>query len=165
MFSKYLKPVIPLLTALTIICLVVSGGCSDGELIEIKLPPQDSSGVERIYIGGAVNTPGYYSLLEGDTLNDLIIAAGGITNNGNADIIELYIPYLDGDQESQKIDLNRAQSWLLQALPGIGPSKAQNIIDYRNQNGPFNNTLEITRVEGIGMATYEQIKHLIMVSD
>jgi len=165
MFSKFLKTAIPLLTALTIICLVISGGCGQGELIEIKLPPQDSSGIDRIYIGGAVNIPGYYSLLEGDTLNDLIIAAGGITDDGNAGIIELYIPYLEGDQEPQKIDLNRAPSWLLEALPGIGPSKAQNIIDYRNQNGPFNNTLEITRVEGIGMATYEQIKHLITVSD
>lgn len=165
MFSKCLKPAIPLLTALTIICLILSGGCTQGEMIEIKLPPQDPSSVDQIYIGGAVSIPGYYYLLEGDTLNDLIIAAGGITTGGNADIIELYIPYLNGDEEPQRIDLNRAQSWLLEALPGIGAGKAQNIIDYRNRNGPFNNTLEITRVEGIGMATYEQIKHLITVSD
>ncbi len=165
MFSKRFKTIIPLLTSLTIICLIVPGGCTQGEIIEIKLPPQDSFGVEQIYIGGAVSIPGYYSLLEGDTLGDLINAAGGVTDNGSAELIELYIPYLDRAQEPQKIDINRAEAWLLEALPGVGPEKARSIIDYRNQNGPFLNTLEITRVEGIGMATYEQIKNLITVSD
>jgi comEA protein len=57
----------------------------------------------------------------------------------------------------QQIDINRAEAWLLEALPGIGPSKAQAIIDYRQQNGGFKHITEITRVEGIGPAIYEQI--------
>jgi comEA protein len=65
----------------------------------------------------------------------------------------------------QKIDINRAEAWLLEALPGIGPSKAQAIIDYRQQNGGFDHITEITRVEGIGPAIYEQIKDLITVGD
>jgi comEA protein len=65
----------------------------------------------------------------------------------------------------QKIDINRAEAWLLEALPGIGPSKAQAIIDYRQQNGGFKHITEITRVEGIGPAIYEQIKDLITVGD
>jgi len=54
---------------------------------------------------------------------------------------------------------------LLEALPGIGETRAQAIIDYRQQNGPFHNINELTKVEGIGIATYEKIKHLISVAD
>jgi comEA protein len=68
-------------------------------------------------------------------------------------------------EQPQKIDINRAKAWLLEALPGIGPSKAQAIIDYRQQNGGFKHITEITRVEGIGPAIYEQIKDLITVGD
>jgi comEA protein len=68
-------------------------------------------------------------------------------------------------EQPQKIDINRAEAWLLEALPGIGPSKAQAIIDYRQQNGGFKHITEITRVEGIGPAIYEQIKDLITVGD
>jgi len=68
-------------------------------------------------------------------------------------------------EQPQKIDINRAEAWLLEALPGIGPSKAQSIIDYRQQNGGFSHITEITEVEGIGLAIYEQIKDLITVAD
>jgi comEA protein len=69
-----------------------------------------------------------------------------------------------GDQP-QKIDINRAEAWLLEALPGIGPTKAQAIIDYRQQNGYFSDISEILNVEGIGQDIYEQIKDLITVGD
>jgi competence ComEA-like helix-hairpin-helix protein len=65
----------------------------------------------------------------------------------------------------QKIDINCAEAWLLEALPGIGESKAQAIIDYRQQNGEFQHIIEITEVDGIGPATYEEIKDLITVGD
>jgi comEA protein len=67
--------------------------------------------------------------------------------------------------QPQKIDINRAEAWLLEALPGIGPSKAQAIIDYRQQNGGFSHITEITEVPGIGMSIYEDIKDLITVGD
>jgi competence ComEA-like helix-hairpin-helix protein len=65
----------------------------------------------------------------------------------------------------QKIDINRAEAWLLEALPGIGESKAQAIIAYRQQNGRFKHIIEVTEVEGIGPAIYEEIKELITVGD
>ena len=65
----------------------------------------------------------------------------------------------------QKIDINRAEAWLLEALPGIGEIKAQAIIAYRQQNGGFSHITEITKVEGIGPAIYEEIKELITVGD
>ena len=67
--------------------------------------------------------------------------------------------------EPQKIDINRAEAWLLEALPGIGPSKAQAIIAYREQNGDFSDIVEITEVSGIGMSIYEDIRELITVGD
>jgi comEA protein len=86
--------------------------------------------------------------------------------------VEIYLPTptvtsaaVSQPEAPQKIDINRAEAWLLEALPGIGPSKAQAIIDYRQQNGRFANITEITRVEGIGPAIYEQIKDLITVGD
>jgi comEA protein len=69
------------------------------------------------------------------------------------------------DSQPQKIDINRAEAWLLEALPGIGPSKAQAIIDYRQQNGGFGDITEITQVPGIGQSLYENIKDLITVGD
>jgi comEA protein len=67
--------------------------------------------------------------------------------------------------EPQKIDINRAEAWLLEALPGIGPSKAQAIIEYRQQNGGFSDISEILNVEGIGETIYEDIRELITVGD
>jgi comEA protein len=66
--------------------------------------------------------------------------------------------------KSQLIDLNRAEIWLLQVLPGIGAIRAQAIIDYRTQNGPFRDIQEITRVPGIGDSTFEKIKEYITVT-
>ena len=48
---------------------------------------------------------------------------------------------------------------------GLGKVRAQAIIDYRQRNGPFRNISELTKVEDIGTATYEKIKHLISVAD
>jgi comEA protein len=69
------------------------------------------------------------------------------------------------ESEPQRIDINRAEAWLLEALPGIGPSKAQAIIDYRQQNGGFGHIAEITEVPGIGQSIYDDIKDKITVGD
>jgi len=62
-----------------------------------------------------------------------------------------------------KININNADLILLQTLPGIGATKAQAIIDYRNQFGNFTATEEIKNVSGIGDATFSNIKDLITV--
>lgn len=56
------------------------------------------------------------------------------------------------------INLNTATKDELVALPGIGPSKAQAILDYRNQHGPFRSVDEIRKVKGIGEKLFAQIK-------
>ena len=132
--------------------------------IEVTIPPSpEISG--RISVTGAVNVPGVYSLTSGDSIDALLQSAGGTTASADLDRIKLYITSIDEAEVPQKVDLNRAEAWLLQALPGIGETRAQAIVNYRQQNERFSHISEITRVEGIGTATYEKIKHLITVSD
>lgn len=61
------------------------------------------------------------------------------------------------------ININTANATLLDTLPGIGPSKAATIIDYRTKNGLFAATKDIQSVKGIGPATFANIEKLITV--
>ena len=61
------------------------------------------------------------------------------------------------------VNINKATESELQELPGIGSSLASKIIDYRNQNGKFNNIEDIKNVNGIGESKYSSIKDLIKV--
>lgn len=57
--------------------------------------------------------------------------------------------------EGEHIPVNTADVQELDRLPGIGPAKAQAIVDYRTQHGPFQSTEELLEVSGIGQATLE----------
>ncbi len=118
----------------------------------------------EIYIDGAVSNPGFYPVKEEDTIVTLIQAAGPVSD---ADLSrpKLYIPKTDESRLPQRINLNRADAWLLEALPGIGQSKAQAIIDYRNQSGPFRRIDDVLKVSGIGRSTLDSIKDLITLED
>ena len=61
------------------------------------------------------------------------------------------------------VNLNTATKDELVALPGIGPAKAQAIVDYRNQHGPFRAVEEVRRVKGIGEKLFLQIKPEIAI--
>src|SRR6476646_7880573 len=62
------------------------------------------------------------------------------------------------------VNINTADRAELEALPEIGPVKAQAIIDYRNANGPFKSPEDVMKVSGIKEGTYGKIKGLISVS-
>jgi comEA protein len=66
---------------------------------------------------------------------------------------------------SSPVDINTADAVLLDTLPGIGPSKATAIVDYRTQNGLFTSIADIQNVAGIGPSTFANIKTLITVGD
>ena len=61
------------------------------------------------------------------------------------------------------ININTADVLTLMRLPGIGESRAQDIIDYRNKNGGFDRIEDIMAVKGIGTAIYADIKNSITV--
>jgi competence protein ComEA len=130
--------------------------------VEISLSsPVSATGT--VYIDGGIAVPGYYPFFSGDTINDLIQAAGGTNDQADFTNLKLYIP-LEHENYAQKIDINRADAWLLQALPGIGDTLAKRIIDYRQQNGPFPDISSIKNISGIGEGEFSRIKEFITAS-
>lgn len=155
--------------------------------VKIEVPPV------TIHITGAVNNPGVYQLKSTDRIIDAVKIAGGATEEANLDAVNLasllkdgqkiIIPYRivrspeenSGDNSykninsiypsshSDKININTANSNLLQSLPGIGPVLSERIVEYRNQNGFFNSIDDIKDVSGIGEKKFEGIKDLICV--
>ena len=156
--------------AILLVLVIVAGGTvigfkySQGGAIEISLAPEPSPTGE-IYIGGEVNNPGYYSIYTDDDIEGLVAAAGGVTDEANPGQYELIIPRNIEDESPQQVNINRAEAWLLESLPGVGPVKAQAIVEYRHQNGPFSSIQEIMEVDGFGEVSFEQIKHLITVGE
>ena len=65
--------------------------------------------------------------------------------------------------KTQKVNINEAKQEDFEQLPGIGPSIAKKIVEYRQQNGKFTSIDELQEVKGIGEAKFENIKEYIMV--
>lgn len=63
------------------------------------------------------------------------------------------------------VDLNSATQQELEALPGVGPTKAAAIIKYRQKHGPFLRVEDLTEVNGIGQKTIATIKDRVEVND
>ena len=142
----------------------------------------------RVYVNGAVASPGVYTLDPDSRITDALAAAGGIT--GEADLegvnlalrvrdeAEYYVPRLGESppaasslspvqaqaQAGGLIDLNLASKELLDTLPGIGPALAGAIVSYRENVRPFQSVEEVQEVPKIGPATYLNIRDLVTVS-
>jgi competence protein ComEA len=126
--------------------------------------PQPASSTYEVNISGAVHNPGIYSVTDNDTILSLLNNAGISADTGS---LSITLNVTDGNQYTspQKININTADGWLLQALPEIGEGKAQTIITYRQQNGGFRNIYELQQVDGISAVTFDKIKDLITVGD
>lgn len=118
----------------------------------------------ELYIGGAVANPGIYPLKEGDTLQ-MLLSDAGVEPDADLSHIEIFVLREGETGLPQKIDINRAEPWLLEALPGIGEVLAQRIVDYRSEHGPFKRIEDLLKVSGIGEGTFEKIKDYITVLD
>jgi len=130
--------------------------------VEISFAPiRDIQG--RIYVSGEFNNPGVYPVFAGDSLEDIIQAAGGLKNGADLNSIELSVGTVN--TSPQKINLNRAQAWLLEALPGVGEAKAQAIIVYRESHGYFHSPDELLNVPGFSEGILSKIKGLVTVND
>jgi len=80
----------------------------------------------------------------------MVIATGAMAENGTA-----------GGQ----ININSADTEQLAALPAIGPTKAQAIVRYRTEHGPFLTVENLADVRGIGSKVLEKILHLVTIQD
>jgi len=133
--------------------------------VRLELNTPAPPGVKGVYIGGAVAAPGIYPYRPGDTVEDLLEAAGGPLPEAAPDRLKLYVPFSKETPHTQKVNINTAPVWLLDALPGVGEKLARAIVDYREEHGPFRSTEELTHVPGIGPGLYQRIKDLITVED
>ena len=117
--NKFWVLIIVLLIAVIAVAGVVAcSRYSRSRPIEISAsPPQELQG--EIYVGGAVCNPGFYPLKAGDTPEAIIQAAGGTTSDAGLVSLKIYVPWVGEAIQPQKVDLNRAEAWLLEALPGI----------------------------------------------
>ncbi len=67
------------------------------------------------------------------------------------------------DASGEKININTADAVELDKLPGVGPARAQSIIDYRQKTGGFKTIEEIQNIKGIGPATFAKMANMIIV--
>lgn len=67
------------------------------------------------------------------------------------------------NNKNTKVNINTATQTELETLPGIGPSTALKIIEYRKENGKFNNIEDIKNVSGIGDSKFNKVKEFIKV--
>jgi competence protein ComEA len=159
---------------LLLVALILIGGAvflyrqvTPGGALEVTLAPSEKI---TVYVDGEVINPGIYELPQGARVANAIKAAGGFTNNAYLGGLDLEERLSDGEHIHiyhvdvlSKVNINTADASLLETLPGIGPVKAQNIIDYRTEYGPFLSIEEIKNVEGVGEETYNGLKDLITV--
>jgi competence protein ComEA len=141
------------------------------------LAPAPTTSPFTVYITGQVVRPGVYELPPGSRFEDAIEIAGGFLPDADINGINLAALLIDSshiiipsskiqeEEFSGKVNINTATVVELDALPGIGPVYARNIVDYRQKNGLFTYIEDIQKVDGIGPALFEKIKDLITISD
>ena len=130
----------------------------------------------EVHVAGWVLAPGVVAVPDGSIVAAAVDAAGGFRPGAVPELINLAAPLRSGDQvvvpgpdsgESGAGDgllaLNRATASELEALPGVGPVLAANIIKHRDANGPFQEVEELLQVSGIGEAKLASIRDLIRV--
>ena len=155
-----------------------------GEAVILRPVPTEKPVI--VHISGAVPRPGVYALPQGARIQDAISAAGGFLAEAEksqlnlAQLVEdgekVDIPFIEGASPliatpgptvvavtTELININTASVEELDTLPGVGPTLAQRIIDYREDNGPFINAEDIINVPGIGPGNYERFKDMITV--
>jgi competence protein ComEA len=130
-------------------------------------------------VAGAVRHPGLYRLEQGTRIADAVAIAGGPTARADIELVNLAAPLADGEQvvvptrgaaaasggtasPSAPLDLNTASLEQLDTLPGIGPSTAQKILDYRQEHGAFHSLADLDAVSGIGPSRLAQLKGLVI---
>jgi len=163
---------------------------SDDSLIKNSENISNSESFEKdnivVYVCGAVKESKVVTLDKNSRVCDAIEAVGGL--NEDADLININLAYIleDGEkiyipkkgEENQsdlisqystnyssnnKININKASQTELETIPGIGPSTALKIINYREENGKFSSIEDIKNVPGIGDAKFENMKNYISI--
>ena len=137
-----------------------------------------------VHAAGAVVRPGVYKLRAGARVADLLDAAGGPIAEADLDALNLAAPLTDGERvyvarkgevappvaggdgttgKQGPVNLNTATAEELDALPGVGPSTAQAILEFRKEHGRIRSVDELLEVRGIGEAKLAALRSKVRV--
>lgn len=133
-----------------------------------------------VYVCGHVNNPGVYRLEQDARICDALELAGGVSEDGAGEALNqaehvkdgqtLYVPgiqdmaeHTEESTEDGLLDINSAEKEDLLALPGIGESKADTILAYRSEHGPFDKIEDLMNIPGIKEGVFQKIKPYIKV--
>lgn len=133
-----------------------------------------------VHVVGEVEKPGIYIVVAGGRVFDAIVAAGGFTKSADQSTVNLAREVTDGEQvvvlaagtqggsavapsaaQTALVSLNRASQLELETLPGVGPTLAGRMIDWRTANGGFKKKEDLLKVSGIGSKMFDGIKNLV----
>lgn len=140
----------------------------------------ETSDMAVVDIKGEVDNPGIYEVGMDKRVDDVLNMAGGLTKNADVFSVNLaekvydemvIIVSAEGEKASvsdspsalDKVRINQATQEEIETLSGIGPSKAQAIIQYREDNGPFKKLEDLLEVSGIGEKTLEELEEDILI--
>jgi competence protein ComEA len=160
-----------------LVVAVVAGGVvlaykhtSRPKPVEIEISSSPPTSPVDIYLSGALASEGIYAFSLDTTLEAILERAGGVTDAGEPIGLKLHVlhagedPFAPVDGE-MRVNINTATAEELETLSGIGPVKAQAIVDYRNEHGLFRTIDELLNVPGIGPHTLEGIRDQISLVD
>ena len=154
----------------------------NGVVSQVDAAGSSRENIIYVHVCGAVKEPGVVEIASGSRAQAAVEAAGGFREDADRDYVnlaslvsdgeQLYIPTLEeaGERkasqeaaESGLVNINTADVSRLCTLPGIGESRAGDIIAYRQEHGSFADIEEIMQVPGIKESTFEKLKNLITV--
>ncbi|MDX9953543.1 MAG: ComEA family DNA-binding protein [Anaerolineae bacterium] len=156
-----------------------AGALSSGNAGALQSTPELTT--LRVYLSGAVMQPQVVEVPGGSLLEDALMAAGGPAPEADLESINLAAPLINHQHihiptrtapsvpsaspasPVSLINLNTATLADLLTLPGIGEIRAQAILAYRAEHGPFVHVEDLQNVEGIGPTTYERLTPYITV--
>jgi competence protein ComEA len=141
------------------------------EPIQISLPPPHATEL-RVHVAGAVVSPGVYSLRGADRVEDALRAAGGVTEEADLSQVNLAGALRDAQQitvpvlspagtsaaASAKLNLNRATLEDLRAVAGIGDVRARRIIQSREQDGAYQDPVDLIERRILTPALYQRVR-------
>ncbi|KKE80579.1 ComEA family DNA-binding protein [Bacilli bacterium] len=168
--------------------LISSASTLNSEIPVKEVLNDSASQQDTIYVDvkGAVEQPGVYEMTTENRVKDVIEKAGGLTKDADQSQVNLaqkvhdemiiMVPELPdlnvdsgqtADTVSSNIDgkvrINYATQDEIETLPGIGPSKAQAIIQHREEFGLFQTVEDLLEISGIGEKTLENMKDNIQI--
>ncbi len=170
--------------AVAVIVVIVRGDRSRDLVLRVE--PVNGSGEITVYAGGAVATPGLYTMPRGSRVASLIDQSG-LVESADTTKLQMAAELRDGQEiivptqsattptaaasstsspdsvQVGPMNINTASVAELEKLSGIGPTLAQRIVDYRKAHGPFVTVDALANVQGISARMVDEFRNQVTV--